>query len=113
MLRTHSRAWLQHLVVQSDITVGRRFPNAGEPELRLRQSLGDVEYQGLVAHSNRWPSRIFGTVTSKILRPESLTWLQPHEAASGTHRVAASIQCLEASEATAPGSSSFGRLDPV
>jgi hypothetical protein len=71
-LRTHSKTWLaQHLVVRSGY---HRHTQISQALVNLSfdyaESLGDVEFlRGLWRTSNRWPSRVFGTVTSKLLRP--------------------------------------------
>lgn len=71
-LRTHSATWLaQHLVVRSGYHRQTQLSQAlVNLSFDYAEALGDIEYlRGLWRTSNRWPSRVFGTVTSKLLRP--------------------------------------------
>ena len=71
-LRTHSKTWLaQHLVVRSGYHRQTQISQAlVNLSFDYAESLGDVEFlRGLWRTANRWPSRVVGTVTSKLLRP--------------------------------------------
>lgn len=87
-LRTHSRSWLaQHLVVRSGYHRGTQISQAlVNLSFDYAEALGDVDYlRGLWRTSNRWPSRVFGTVTAKLLRPgqSHLTSFTPMRRAVG------------------------------
>lgn len=70
-LRVYSGTWLaQHLVVRSgyhrQLQVSQALVNLA---FDYGEALGDVEYlRGLWHTQNRWSSRVFGTVTSRVLR---------------------------------------------
>lgn len=71
-LRVYSGTWLaQHLVVRSGyhrrLQVSQTLVNL---VFDYGEALGDVEYtRGLWRTANRWSSRVFGSVTAKLLRP--------------------------------------------
>jgi hypothetical protein len=71
-LRVYSGTWLaQHLVVRSGyhrrLQVSQTLVNL---VFDYGEALGDIEYtRGLWRTANRWSSRVFGTVTAKLLRP--------------------------------------------
>ena len=100
-LRTHSRSWLaQHLVVKSGYHRGTQISQAlVNLSFDYAEALGDVDYlRGLWRTSNRWPSRVFGTVTSKLLRPgeSCLTSFNPMRRPVGPMLSPASIRTREA-----------------
>ncbi|MBL8923582.1 MAG: hypothetical protein JNJ54_32305 [Myxococcaceae bacterium] len=70
-LRIYSGTWLaQHLLVRSgyhrQLQVSQALVNLA---FDYGEALGDVEYlRGLWHTMNRWSSRVFGTVTSRVLR---------------------------------------------
>jgi hypothetical protein len=102
-LRTHSRTWfVQHLVVKSGY---HRQTHVAQTVVNLTfdyaDALGDVDYLlGFWRASNRWPSRVFGAVTSKLLRPgmAHLTSFNPMRRPVGPVPHPASMQTREASE---------------
>ena len=71
-LRTFSRTWLaQHLVVKAGY---KRQTHVAQTLVNLAfdygEALKDVEFlRGLWRSTNRWPARVFGSVSAKTLRP--------------------------------------------
>lgn len=102
-LRTHSKTWLaQHLVVRSGYHRQTQISQAlVNLSFDYAEALGDLEFlRGLWRTSNRWPSRVFGTVTSKLLRPgeSHLTSFNPMRRPVGPTPPMASFSTGEASE---------------
>jgi len=102
-LRTHSRTWfVQHLVVKSGY---HRQTHVAQTIVNLTfdyaDAMGDVEYLlGFWRASNRWPSRVFGAVTSKLLRPglAHLTSMNPMRRLVGPLPVPPSLKTRAATE---------------
>ncbi len=102
-LRTHSKTWfVKHLVVKSGY---HRQTHVAQTIVNLTfdyaDALGDVEYLlGFWRASNRWPSRVFGAVTSKLLRPgvAHLTSFNPMRRAVAPVPHPASLQTRDASD---------------
>lgn len=119
-LRTHSKTWLaQHLVVRSGYHRQTQISQAlVNLSFDYAEALGDLEYlRGLWRTSNRWPSRVFGTVTSKLLRPgeSHLTSFNPMRRAVGLTPAPASLSTRDATGEDLADLLDFlrGTCDPV
>lgn len=102
-LRTHTSTWLaQHLVVRSGYHRQTQLSQAlVNLSFDYAEALGDIEYlRGLWRTSNRWPSRVFGTVTSKLLRPgeSHLASFHPMRRAIGPVAVPRSVSARAATD---------------